>query len=204
MQYTKVAYLINKFRVSCRNLYTFNMDEWADEDGNSAPETWPLGFLYHMKNNFYKIIDSELRPPEDHIQGPMKDNQDHYGKMMEDLGGVDVSDGGIGWCGHNAFIDPGAPEFEGSFEEWKQMGTRTVTLDPFTIAQSSLGEDFGCSGDWSWVPPRPISIGPKEVLAARLRNSWNDFVIGNTNVSWHRFAERVVVKEGHHMAYNTS
>ena len=39
--YAQLAYLINKFRVNCEKLYTFNMDEYANEHGNIAPETWP-------------------------------------------------------------------------------------------------------------------------------------------------------------------
>jgi glucosamine-6-phosphate deaminase len=189
-QYIKVAYLINKFQVNCRNLYTFNMDEWADEDGNTAPETWPKGFMYAMKNNFYKNIEEHLRPPEDHIKGPTSENINDYGKMMEELGGVDVCYGGIGWSGHIAFVEPGSPEFEGTFEEWKEMGTRIVTLSPFTIAQSCLDADFGMSGDWSWIPPKAATIGPKEILGARLRSSWNSFRVGGTDISWQRFSVR--------------
>ena len=122
-QYVKVAELINRHRVNCRNLYTFNMDEWADEDGNVAPETYPNGFMYAMLNNFYSRIDEDLRPPLEQIQGINNDNLDDYGKMMEDLGGVDLCDGGIGWSGHVAFVEPGAPEFAAAgLEEWKALG----------------------------------------------------------------------------------
>lgn len=189
-QYRKVAYLINKFRVDCRNLYTFNMDEWADEDGNTAPATWPNGFMYAMKNNFFARIDPDLRPPEDHIQGPTNRNINDYGKMMKDLGGVDVCYGGIGWSGHIAFVEPGSSEFAGTFEEWKEMGSRIVTISPFTIAQSCLDADFGMSGDWTWIPPRAATIGPKEILSARLRSSWNSFTVGSTDISWQRFTVR--------------
>src|SRR5437870_6891711 len=47
--YSKVACLINKFRVNCRHVHTFNMDEYANEHGDIAPETWPLGFGYAFK-----------------------------------------------------------------------------------------------------------------------------------------------------------
>ncbi|GAJ16275.1 unnamed protein product, partial [marine sediment metagenome] len=57
---------------------------------------------------------------------------------IEDLGGADACYSGPGWTGHLAFIEPDAPEFEGSLEEWKKMGPRIVTLSPFTIAQNSL------------------------------------------------------------------
>ena len=42
--YKNVAYLINTFRVSCRNLVVFTMDEWADQDGNIAPLNYAPGF----------------------------------------------------------------------------------------------------------------------------------------------------------------
>lgn len=190
-QYRKVAHLINRFRVNCRNLYTFNMDEWADENGNIAPETWPNGFMYSQKMNFYYQIDENLRPPERQINGPTNRNLRDYGKMIEDLGGADLCDGGIGWSGHIAFIEPGAPEFQGTLEEWKHMGPRIVTLNPFTIAQSCLDPNFGMSGDWSWIPPKAATVGPAQIIGAKLRNSWNRFTLGNASISWQRFVVRL-------------
>jgi len=192
-QYTKVAHLINKYRINCRHLYTFNMDEWADEEGNSAPETWSRGFMYAMLNNFYYRIDETLRPPRSQVQGPTTKNIGDYGKMIEDLGGADLCDGGIGWSGHVAFVEPGSPEFTGDLEEFKQMGPRVVTLTPFTLAQSCLDADFGMSGDWSSVPPKALTIGPAQVLGAKLRNSWNSFNISGTALSWQRFTVRLAM-----------
>ena len=189
-QYRKVAYLINKHRINCSKLYTFNMDEWADEGGNIAPETYPRGFMYAMLNNFYYTLDEDLRPPRDNIQGPSNKNIKDYGKMIEDLGGADVCYGGIGWSGHLAFIEPGSKEFEGTFEEFKNMGPRLVTLSPFTIAQSCMDPDFGMSGDWAAVPPRAATIGPAQILGARQYCCWNSFTIGATPVSWQRFTVR--------------
>ena len=117
--YARVAYLINKFRVDCRKLHTFNMDEYANEDGEIAPETWELGFMYAFKKYFWSPIDPKLRPPEKQIQGPTDRNIHDYGKMIADLGGADLCFCGPGWTGHLAFIEPDAPEFEAaSLEEW--------------------------------------------------------------------------------------
>ena len=190
-QYSKVAKLINKFRINCKNLWTFNMDEWADDDGNTAPETWQYSFMSAMNSNFYYQIDKDLRPPRKQVLGPNNKNCNDYGKMIEDLGGADVCYGGIGWSGHLAFIEPGSKEFEGSFEEWKKMGTRIVTISPFTLAQSSLDPDFGMSGNWSAIPPKAITIGPAEIFSAKLRSSWNCFTIAGTDVSWQRFIIRL-------------
>ncbi len=190
-EYAKVAELINRFNVDCSKLWTFNMDEWADEDGVIAPDTWPNSFMNAMKNNFYYKINEDLRPPENQIIGPNEKNYKNYGDMIEEQGGADACYGGIGWCGHLAFIEPGSEEFAGGFEEWKEMGTRLVTLNPFTIAQSSLDPDFGMSGNWGIVPPRAVTIGPREILKSKLRCSWNGFSIANTQVSWQRFIVRL-------------
>lgn len=189
--YRKVAYLINKFRVDCKNLYTFNMDEYADEDGNIATETFPQGFMRALKNYFYYNINKELRPPENQIIGFTNKNLKDYGKMIEDLGGADACYSGPGWTGHLAFIEPDAPEFEGSLEEWKKMGSRIVTLSPFTIAQNSLHGSFGMSGDVAMVPPKAATIGPKEVINAKYRMDIHSLTVNNTKVSWQRFITRL-------------
>jgi glucosamine-6-phosphate deaminase len=190
--YSRVAYLINKFRVNCKNLYTFNMDEYADEDGNIAPETWPNSFLYNMKNNLYSKLDEELRPPEHQIAGPTNENFEDYGKMIEDLGGADVCYGGIGWSGHLAFIEPGSEAYPPiDLEEWKQFGPRIVELTPITVLQGVLGPEFGGAGDWSWYPPKAATIGPAQIVGARLRSSWNGFRVGNSRISWQRFIIRL-------------
>jgi glucosamine-6-phosphate deaminase len=190
-QYIKVAHLINTFQVNCRNLFIFNMDEWADEEGNTAPESWPNGLMYGMLNYFYYRIEEKLRPPREQIQGPTTRNIDDFAGMIEDVGGVDVCYGGIGWSGHLAFIEPDAPEFSAELEDWRRMGPRIVTLSPFTIAQSCLDADYGLSGNWAWVPPRAATIGPAQVLSSRLRSSWNSFTISGTQVSWQRFTVRL-------------
>lgn len=190
--YAWLAFLCNKFHVSCKNLYTFNMDEYADMDGNIAPETWPNSFLYNMKVNFYGKLLPELRPPESQIQGPTDENFPAYGRMIADLGGADVVYGGIGWSGHVAYIEPGSEAFAPCpMEEWVKIGPRIVELTPFSILQNCLGPEFGQSGDWSSVPPKGATIGPAEYLGAKLRSSWNAFRVGNSMVSWQRFTVRL-------------
>jgi glucosamine-6-phosphate deaminase len=190
--YSRVAYLINQFQVNCRDLYTFDMDEYADQDGNIAPETWPNSFLYNMKKNFYAKIDPRLRPSEDQIVGPTNENLASYGKMIADLGGADVCYGGIGWSGHLAFIEPGSEAFPAvDLQEWKTLGPRIVELTPFTVLQGVLGPEFGQSGDWSWYPPKAATIGPAEIAGAKLRSSWNGFRLGSSMTSWQRFIIRL-------------
>ena len=43
--YDKVARLINEHRISCHHLHTFNMDEYANEHGDIAPESWRMSVM---------------------------------------------------------------------------------------------------------------------------------------------------------------
>jgi len=191
--YRRVAYLINEMNVDCSKLYTFNMDEYANEDGVIAPETWPMSFGYALKKFFYSQIDPKLRPKEDQMIGLTNENLADYGKMMEDLGGVDVCYSGPGWTGHLAFIEPDCPEFSGTLEEWKQMGPRVCTLSPFTLAQNSLHGCFGYSGYTGMVPPKAATIGPAQVIAAKHRIQSHGISVQGTVSSWQRLTSRLVM-----------
>ncbi|HOV63271.1 MAG TPA: hypothetical protein PLG43_05240 [Spirochaetia bacterium] len=190
--YRLVAHLINRFRVNCRNVHIFNMDEFADDAGNTAPESWPQGFMHAMKKYFYYEIDRELRMPEEQIQGPTSTNISYYGKMISDLGGADACYSGPGWTGHIAFIDPDTDAFKASsLEEWKALGPRILELNPFTVAQNSLHGCFGFSGDMAAVPPYAATIGPAQVIEAKYRMDTNALTTCGTKVSWQRFTTRL-------------
>lgn len=189
--YRRVAYLINKFRVPCHHIHTFNMDEYANENGEIAPETWECSFAWSFKKFFWSQIDADLRPPESQVHYPTNKNIQSYGRMIADLGNADICYSGPGWTGHLAFIEPDAPEFAGSLEEWKKMGPRVCTLSPFTIAQNSLHSCFGMSGDLTAVPPKAATIGPAEVVAAKNRIDLHSISIGGSPISWQRLTTRL-------------
>ena len=60
--YRHLARIINECRLDCRNVWAFAMDEYADQDGNVAPESWEFGFSHAMLKFFYYEIDEALRP----------------------------------------------------------------------------------------------------------------------------------------------
>ena len=191
--YRQVAHLINTFKVDCSHVHAFAMDEYADEDGRIAPETWRQGFTYAMKQNFLYAIDEALRPPEKQIVGFTNRNLKDYAKRIEDAGGADMCYSGPGWTGHLAFIEPDAPEFQAPLEEWKQMGPRIVTLSPFTLAQNSLHGSFAMSGDLALVPPKAATIGPAQVIASKHRRQTIAITVHGTATSWQRLIGRLVM-----------
>jgi 6-phosphogluconolactonase/glucosamine-6-phosphate isomerase/deaminase len=189
--YEKVAYLLNRCRVNCKNLYTFNMDEYANEDGEIAPESWEFGFTHALKKYFYNNLDKDLRPPESQMVGLTNENFNDYGKMITDLGGADICYSGPGWTGHLAFIDPDAPEVPKDLEEFKQLGPCKVTLSPFTLAQNSLHGSFGSSGDIAAVPPKAATIGPAQLLEAKHNVGLYSIGVHGTSTSWQRLIARL-------------
>ena len=132
--YRHLSRLINACNIDCRNIYAFAMDEYADENGNIAPEGWKYGFTYAMMKYFYYELDKKLRPKKEQFVGFTNKNINDYSKMIADHGGADICYSGPGWTGHLAFIEPDAPEFQGTLEEWKQMDARICTFSPFTLA----------------------------------------------------------------------
>jgi glucosamine-6-phosphate deaminase len=188
-QYALAAHLINERGLSCRHVHSFNMDEYANENGDTAPPSWPGSFQRAMTEHFFGAIDAELRPREENIHFPTRETIGDYSAMIQDLGGADVCYGGIGWCGHIAFWESHlGEEFDGDLEAYKEAGARLVQLHPMTIMQNAL-HSFG--GDWSWVPPYANTIGPREILGARHRSFWLDGDLGG-GLSWQRFIARLV------------
>jgi glucosamine-6-phosphate deaminase len=189
-QYAIAAQMINRLGISCKHLATFNMDEYANEQGETAPAEWVGSFATSMRQSFFSKIEAKLRPPDRNIHFPTHRNIGDYWKLIEDAGGADCCYGGIGWCGHIAFWESHLGlEFNGNLAAYKKAHGRIVELNPMTIMQNAL-HTFG--GDWSWVPPKAASIGPREILGARDRSFWLDGDCGIGGMSWQRFIARLV------------
>jgi glucosamine-6-phosphate deaminase len=188
-QYAIAAGIINRLGIDCKHLVTFNMDEYADENGQTAPAEWEGSFATAMMANFFGRLRDELRPPAENINFPNTENIDRYSDMIAAAGGADCCYGGIGWCGHIAFFESHLGDNYATLEEYKQAKAQIVELHPMTIMQNAL-HSFG--GDWSWVPPKAASIAPADILGARHRSFWLDGMCGlGTNMSWQRFIARL-------------
>jgi glucosamine-6-phosphate deaminase len=189
-QYALLAEMINQLKISCKHVHTFNMDEYADQDGNTAPRDWKGGFQYWMWHDLFDRINPALRMPESQVHFPTTKNVSDYSKMIEDLGGADVCYGGIGWCGHIAFFEPHlGVEFGNDIEAYLQAGSRIVEIHPITLCQNSLFADAGCAGDISSCPPKAATIGPRDLKNSKLVSFWDGFAYGD--VSWQRFITRL-------------
>ena len=204
--YIPLAQLINYFKVDCRNVHLFAMDEWADEDGNIAPETYKAGFAHSMLKYLVYQIDEKLRMPLSNVHYPTNKNIANYSDMITECGegGADICSSSPGWTGHMAFIDP-VPDFfpegfdpnveptKAQIDEWLNMKARIVDLHPLTVAQNSLHGVFGQSGYIADVPPKAATIGPVDVKNARERIEVHALLTNGTFSSWQRMTSRLVL-----------
>lgn len=193
--YIPLAQLINYFKVDCKNVHIFAMDEWADDQGNIAPETYKAGFAHSMLKYLVFQIDGKLRMPLENVHYPTNKNIADYSKMITDCGegGADICSSSPGWTGHMAFIDPVSEFIKDDMEEYLQQEARIVTLHPLTVAQNSLHGVFGQSGYIADVPPKAATIGPVDVKNARERIEVHALLTNNTFSSWQRMTSRLVL-----------
>jgi len=195
--YIPLAQLINYHRVNCRNVHLFAMDEWADDQGNIAPETYQAGFAHSMLKYLWAQIDEVLRMPLSQVHYPTNANIADYSRMITDCGegGADLCSSSPGWTGHMAFIDP-VDDFcwpGMSMDEYLRQPAKVVSLHPLTIAQNSLHGVFGQSGYIASVPPKAATIGPLDVKNARERVEVHALLTNGTFSSWQRMTSRLVL-----------
>ena len=168
--YKWAVYFLNNWEVDCSHVYTFNMDEWSDGEGNTLSNDNPASFEYSMKEAFFNKINKTI--PEAQRNFATRDNLPTYpGKIatLKAEGAKLVLVFGVGRMCHIAFWEPQfADEFD-SVDEWKKQCYRLgAKLHPLTIEQNAL---TSFKSRTTLVPCRANTIGPGLFLQA-------DYIIG--------------------------
>jgi glucosamine-6-phosphate deaminase len=104
--YRALVEICNRERISWRNAYTFNMDEFLDWQGRPIPLTHPLSFEGFMRREVFAKLDESIRIPHDHCFFPHPFRVDEISEKIRQIGGIDCCYGGIGYHGHVAFNEP--------------------------------------------------------------------------------------------------
>lgn len=164
--YRWVVFFLKAWGVSCDHVYCFNMDEWADGDGNTLPADNTASFQYAMQEAFYAPL-GDLTVPESHRNFATRDNLPSYAEKIAALkaGGATLAlVFGIGRMCHIAFWEP---HFAEEFEDeavWKRQTHRLgAKLHPLTIEQNAI---TSFKSRTSLVPCRANTIGPGLFLQA--------------------------------------
>ncbi len=170
--YEWAVYFLKEWKQDCKHVYCFNMDEWADSEGNTI--TGEASFQSAMENAFYNPL-GELTVPVCQRNFATKDNLPTYPEKIGALraeGAKLVLVYGIGRACHIAFWEPtiGA-EFD-SDEEWKKQPYRIgVKLHPLTIEQNAI---TSFRSRTTMIPCFANTIGPALMFSA-------DYAIGGAD-----------------------
>lgn len=160
-QYPYFVEMINKEKISLKNVWFINMDEYLDDDKKWVPETHPLSFRGFMNRTVYSQIDPELVMPEEQRVFPDPENVEYIPQLIEKLGGVDICFGGIGINGHVAFNEADASL---SNEEFLAQKTRVLDITKETRTANAIGDFNGALED---MPKYCVTIGIYEIAHAR-------------------------------------
>ena len=160
-QYPIFVRLVNRDRVSLKNCWFINMDEYLNDDGTYICKESPLSFRGFMERNVYSRIDPELLMPQEQRLFPDPADPGFVDRKIEELGGVDVAFGGIGINGHLAFNEP---QDELSAEEYARLGTRVLDISRETRTINSVGDLCGAIDA---MPKKCVTIGIAQILGAR-------------------------------------
>lgn len=169
--YKWAVYFLKQWNVKCDHVYTFNMDEWADGEGNTLSADDPAAFQNAMKQALFNPLGA-LTVPENQRNFATKENLPTYPEKIAKLkaeGAKLVLVYGIGRMCHIAFWEPHfAAEFA-SDEVWKQQNYRLGSkLHPLTIEQNAI---TSFKSRTTLVPCTANTIGPGLFLQA-------DYAIG--------------------------
>jgi len=166
-QYPVFARKVAQRGLDCRNLWTFNMDEFLDRNGRTVPETHPMSFRGEMMRGLFRALPAAQRMPPEQMFFPRHDNMDAIDRAFDEHApnGVDLCLAGVGPEGHFAFNeDPSFRHVQVSEEEFLADRTRLVLVNTSTVDMDAL---VASCGDRSAVPPFAVTIGPHDVLRAR-------------------------------------
>ena len=180
--YRWAAYFLNAWQIPCDHVTTFNMDEWADGDGNTLPNDNPASFEYSMRQAFFDKLSSTV--PEAQRNFATRTNLPSYPAKIAALKAEDaklVLVYGIGRMCHIAFWEPHFAVDFSSDEAWKQAPYRLgAKLHPLTIEQNAI---TSFKSRTTLVPCRANTIGPALFLQADYAIGGADGVLGR-GMSW--------------------
>jgi len=152
--------LVNEKKLSLKNCWFFNMDEYLTDDKAWIDEDDRLSFRGFMQKNVYGKIDPSLVMDASQRIFPDPTDPEKLTGLYFELGGADLCVGGIGINGHLAFNEPEPI----SAEEFALRPTRVLEISRETRTANAIGDLGGAIED---MPKFAVTIGMREILAAK-------------------------------------
>lgn len=165
MQYPKFVKIVNEERISLKNCWFINMDEYLTDDDKPIAKDNILSFHGIMDNMLYSKIDPELVMPESQRLFPEPGREAEIDALFEELGKVDLCLTGVGINGHIAFNEPPEEGDPITDEEYRNIGTRCLDISRETIVNNGGGK---IRGALDIFPKRCVTLGMKQLLSAKV------------------------------------
>lgn len=177
--YSRIVYLVNKYRVSLKNCVFVNMDEYCDDSGEYVDKNHPLSFRTGIENIFYSKIDGELNVLPENRYFPDPHNTGETEKIIGRYGKLDMVFGGVGINGHYAFNEPPEKGENVTVEEFLQRKTRVLNVSKETRTVNAF---MNAGGDIDQIPSKCITVGMSEIFKAKkiimcMPRDWNAGVL---------------------------
>jgi len=154
----------NDENVSWKNTIIFQVDEWLSWDCQMLPEHHPFNLQSYLKRELLNKIDPVLRPEKVFFHNPKQ--LDAVDRKLDEYEGMDLLLGGYGFTGHIAFNEPPTCRWNVvTEEEYRNSRTHVVTTNDETIIMHS---QRSTGGNTRRIPPMAMTIGMKDILAARI------------------------------------
>ena len=193
--YRWVVFFLKEWNVPCDHVYTFNMDEWSDGEGNTLPADNTGAFQYAMENALFNPL-GELTVPPAQRNFATRENLPTYPekiKALKEEGARLVLVYGIGRMCHIAFWEPHFAADYATEEEWKQAPYRIgAKIHPLTVEQNAL---TSFKSRTTLVPCRANTIGPGIFLQADYAIGGADGVLGR-GMQWQGLSLWMTLRHG--------
>jgi glucosamine-6-phosphate deaminase len=164
-QYDILKQIINSERINLKNFWAFFMDEYLDWECRLVPQTDPMSFKGYMNRKLFDLIDKSLGLKKEQIIFPDPEDLNFCDEKIQELGGIDVCYGGLGYHGHIAFNEPYDTYYRRmTIEKYLASKTRIIDLNSDTFVINSV---CGTGGNCYGLPPKAVTLGMKPIFEAR-------------------------------------
>jgi len=155
--------LVNRERVSLKNLVVFHMDDCLDWQGRHLPKGHPYNFRSVMEAVFYGPVQPELAVPEENRNWLSPDNIASVKERIYSAP-LDITYGGWGQDGHVAYNQARRHPFSRLTIEDVRSSTIRVQENNIDTIIALAQRSFGAA--YQFVPPMSVTLGVKECLSA--------------------------------------
>ena len=163
--------LVNRERVSLKEVVVFHMDECLDWQGQELPRGHPYSFRGAMERDFYQPVDLTLAVPEENRNWLTANNIEAVKEEIVSAP-IDITYGGWGQDGHIAYNQARRHPFSHvTIDDVRESTVRIQENNVDTIialAQRTFGAAY------QFVPPMSVTLGVRECLSARKVRLFSD------------------------------